>query len=62
MIETGAEPVPEANSKVIRSSADGHRRDRRRGLPIISKGVGGTMPGTDPLGALIQKEARQRRR
>lgn len=53
-----ADEYPDANGRVYRSSADGHRRDRRRGLPIISKGVGGTAPGTDPLGELLRKEAR----
>ena len=52
------EPYPDANGKVYRRSADGHNRDRRRGLPMISKGVGGTSPGTDPLRALLAKEAR----
>ncbi len=38
------------------NGADGHNWARRRGLPLISKGVRGTMPGTDPLAALIAKE------
>ena len=42
----------------LRRSADGHNRDRRRGLPVISKGIGGTSPGTDPVAALLRKEAR----
>jgi hypothetical protein len=46
----------------LRRSADGHNRDRRRGLPVISKGIGGTMQGTDPLAALLAKEARGERR
>ena len=44
------------NGRVYRRSADGHRTDRRRGLPIISKGVGGTSPGTDPLRALLARK------
>jgi hypothetical protein len=42
--------------------ADGHNWARRRGLPLISKGVRGTMPGTDPLEALLAKENGRRRR
>ena len=43
------------------NGADGHNWERRRGLPLISKGVGGAMRGTDPLGALIAKENGRRR-
>ncbi len=39
---------PDSNGRVYRRSADGHNRDRRRGLPLITRGVGGTMPGTEP--------------
>ncbi len=55
-----AEPAPpdHSNGKVYRRSADGHNRDRRRGLPMVSRGVGGASPGTDPLSALLAKEAR----
>lgn len=28
----------------LRRSADGHNRDRRRGLPVVSKGIGGASP------------------
>jgi len=41
-LETGVD----AKSTPATRSADGHHWKRRRGLPIISKGVGGTMPGT----------------
>lgn len=37
-------------------------RATMRHLPVVARGVGGTMPGTDPLGALLAKERRQRRR
>ena len=57
LLEAEAAP-PDSNGKVYRRSADGHNRDRRRGLPVVSKGVGGASPGTDPLGALLAKEAR----
>ena len=36
-------------------------RLRLRGTPIQTKDVGGTMLGTDPLGALMTKERRRRR-
>jgi hypothetical protein len=42
----------------LRQSADGHHSDRRRGLPMVSKGTGGASPGTDPLWALLAKERR----
>ncbi len=61
LLET-AEAPPDSNGKVYRRSADGHNRDRRRGLPVVSKGIGGASPGTDPLGALLAKEARSTRR
>jgi hypothetical protein len=35
-----ADAPPDSNGKVYRRSADGHNHARRRGLPIISKGVG----------------------
>ena len=31
-----------------------------RNLPVVAKGVGGTMPGTDPLRALLAKERRRK--
>jgi len=46
----------------LRRSAYGHRSDRRRGLPVISKGISGTAPRTDPLAELLRKEARGERR
>lgn len=54
-----AEQTDEAPRLV--NGADGHHWARRRGLPLISKGTRGTMPGTDPLGALIAKENGRRR-
>jgi hypothetical protein len=43
----------------LRASADGHRRDRARGIPIVGRaGGGGASPGTDPVAALLRKEAR----
>ena len=57
LLET-AEVPPDSNGKVYRRSADGHNRDRRRGLPLITRGIGGASPGTDPVAALLAKEAR----
>ena len=45
----------------LRRSADGHHSDRRRGLPMIGRGCGGASPGTDPVRALLAKEARGER-
>ena len=45
--------------RLLRQSADGHNRIRRRGVPIIGRsGVGGATPGSDPMAALLRKEAR----
>jgi hypothetical protein len=61
LLETG-EPPPEANgSKPLRSSADGHRDDRRRGLPMIGGGVLGATDETHPVRALLAKEGRRSR-
>lgn len=61
ILEAGELPENE-NGMPLRASADGHRSDRRRGLPIISRGVSGTAPGTDPLQALLAKERARRPR
>ena len=46
----------------LRRSADGHNRDRARGIPIVGRaGGGGASPGTDPVAALLRKEARLER-
>jgi hypothetical protein len=31
-----------------------------RNLPVVAKGITGTLPGTNPLGALVANEWRQR--
>lgn len=33
-----------------------------RGTPVITRGVSGTMLGTDPLGEVLRREARRERR
>lgn len=33
-----------------------------RGVPVVARGVGGAAPGTDPLQALLEREAQRERR
>ena len=40
----------------------GDDRERLRGLPCVAREVTGAQPGTDPLRALLRKEARRERR
>ena len=40
----------------------GDTRERLRNLPVITKGVSGTQPGSSPVGALMAKEAKRERR
>jgi hypothetical protein len=45
----------------LRRSADGHNRDRLRGVPMIGRGIGpGATHGSDPLQAVLRKEASRR--
>ena len=50
--ETGAQARP-ALSLALADPGD------LRGIPVIARGVGGTSPGSDPLGAAIAAERRQ---
>ncbi len=62
ILETGGLPDEVDDSKAssrLTRGADGHEWRRRRGTPIISRGVSGAMPGTNPLTALLQKERRR---
>ena len=59
LLETGAELPAEVKRGALPTGGD---RDRMRGFPIVGKGISGTAPGTDPLGALLAKEHRLRRR
>lgn len=44
----------------IRAGATaGGDRVRLRGLPVVGRGVGGHVPGTDPLGELLRREAQR---
>lgn len=54
ILETGAS----IDCPQLVNGADGHDWQRRRGLPIVSRGVRGITPGTDPVAALLRKEAR----
>jgi predicted NUDIX family phosphoesterase len=40
----------------------GGDKARLRGLPVLTRGVGGHIPGTDPLGELLRREAQRERR
>jgi hypothetical protein len=55
--ETGAEqPEPE-----VRPSARGGDWRRMRGLPIVSRGVAGAIPDTNPARAVLEIELRRGR-
>jgi hypothetical protein len=49
---------PEEPEEVL-PSARGDDWRRRRGLPIVGPGIGGTSIGTDPVRALLTKETRR---
>ena len=36
--------------------------ERLRGLPVVSRGVGGTLPGTQPERELMRRESQRRRK
>lgn len=56
--EGGMVDTPPATTSTATLAGD---RRRLRGIPVVG-GVGGTSPGTDPLGALLHKESLQSRR
>jgi hypothetical protein len=58
ILEAGDAP-PELNGRVLRRSADGHEPSRLRGLPAIGRNVSGAVRGSDPVRALLAKEARR---
>ncbi len=60
LLETGEVPDDvTANGRPLSRSADGHNRERARGIPIAGRAsAGGASPGTDPVTALLRKEAR----
>ena len=57
-----ADDAPDGNGLMpLRRSADGHDPARLRGLPAIGRNVSGARVDTDPLRALLAKEARGER-
>ena len=59
ILETGgSEKDARASLRLVSRSADGHDPARLRGLPAIGRNVSGEIPGTNPLAALLRKEAR----
>ncbi len=54
VLETGGD-APPATAAHVTLAGD---RLRLRGLPAVAPGVGGVMPGTNPLAALLAKESR----
>ena len=56
LLRDGTEAPPDLNGRVHRRSADGHNRDRRRGLPLITRGIGGASPGSDPVRELVSEK------
>lgn len=55
------ETVEESAAPVAGGTASGDR-SRLRGVPVIDRGVGGTMAGSDPVAELLRTERRRRRR
>jgi hypothetical protein len=55
--ETGE--IPDEALPLLRRSADGHDPARLRGLPAIGRNVSGATSHTDPVRALLAKEARR---
>ncbi len=49
------EPTPTGRKLIGYRSSEGDRQ-RMRAIPVIAEGVGGTIPGTEPLAALIAKQ------
>ncbi len=60
LIDTG-EPTPPTNTtrKLTGYRSGEGDRQRMRAIPVIAEGVGGTIPGTHPLAALIAKDPRR---
>jgi hypothetical protein len=55
-----AEATPLEKAGIGAPSSPGDRA-RARHSPVVTKGVAGTMPGTDPFGALLAKESTHER-
>lgn len=50
------ESVDTTPQTVARATLPGDNR-RLRGIPVVGFGIGGTAPGTDPLGELVRRWA-----
>jgi hypothetical protein len=57
--EVGADE--ELAPELIRAATAGGDRRGLRGIPVISRGCPGAIPGTDPARAIMAKERRRRR-
>lgn len=57
LLETGEAAPPPTNG-----ASNGGDWERLRGLPAIGRGVSGAIRGSDPLGELLRREHRLRRR
>lgn len=51
-------PVDEPNPRRRGMPTAGGDGRKLRGIPVIADGVGGTSPGSDPLGAVIRRDKR----
>jgi hypothetical protein len=58
LLAVGAEEPDAASTRKLSRVTHGDPV-RLRGLPAVGKGTRSTMPGTDPLGALLAKERRR---
>ena len=61
LLETGVS-VEEATPKLVSGATAPGDWQRLRGLPAVSRGCAGHIRGTDPLGEVIRRESRQRRK
>jgi hypothetical protein len=58
LLETGEAAPP----KTTAGASNGGDWERLRGLPAIGRGVSGAVRGSDPLGEVLRREHRLRRR
>jgi len=58
LLETGDEEPP----PTTKGSSNGGDWERLRGLPAIGRGCSGAIRGSDPLGEVLRREHRLRRR
>lgn len=58
LLESGSAAPEEHRRKVTLELAD---PQDLRGIPVVGRGIGGTSPGSNPLGRLISRESRAER-